>query len=132
MPTSDSTAMVGSASYCHADTLVIFSQAQSVSATGSRPFDEDADGLVAAEGYVVLLIKTLEKALADGDRIRAVIRGIGISSVIQPESHEAGAVPLVLMIHDAAYGSMLAAIKQIAALDCIKAEPVHFHVETFS
>lgn len=73
-------ALVGSASYCHADTLVLFSQAKSVSATGSRPFDDDADGLVASEGYVLLLIKTLEKALADGDRIQAVIRGIGISS----------------------------------------------------
>ena len=73
-------ALVGSASYCHADTLVLFSQAKSVSTTGSRPFDDDADGLIASEGYVLLLIKTLEKALADGDRIQAVIRGIGISS----------------------------------------------------
>lgn len=73
-------AIVGSASYCHADTLVLFSQAQSVSPTGSRPFDDGADGLVAAEGYVILLIKTLEKALADGDPVQAVIRGIGVAS----------------------------------------------------
>jgi acyl transferase domain-containing protein/NAD(P)-dependent dehydrogenase (short-subunit alcohol dehydrogenase family) len=73
-------AIVGGASVCHSDTLVLFSQAQSVSTCGSRPFDTDADGLVAAEGYVVVVVKTLEQALADKDQILAVIRGIGISS----------------------------------------------------
>ncbi len=74
-------AIVGGASYCHADTLVLFSQAQSVSVTnGTCPFDNDADGLVAAEGYAVLAIKTLQRALADGDPIQAVVRRIGISS----------------------------------------------------
>ncbi len=73
-------AIVGGASICHCDTLVLFSQAQSVSPTGSRPFDDAADGLVASEGYVVLVLKTLEQAVADGDDIKAVIRGIGISS----------------------------------------------------
>ena len=73
-------ALIGSASYCSSDTLILFSQAQSVSPSGSRPFGEDADGLVASEGYVTLLIKTLDRAIADGDPISAVIRGIGLSS----------------------------------------------------
>jgi acyl transferase domain-containing protein len=74
-------AIVGGASYCHADTLVLFSQAQSVSANkGTCPFDNDADGLVAAEGYIAVILKTLDRALADGDPIQAVIRRIGISS----------------------------------------------------
>ncbi|QDV40774.1 Mycocerosic acid synthase [Stieleria neptunia] len=73
-------AVVGGLSYCKLDALILFSQAQTVSATGSRPFDADADGLVAAEGYVVAVVKTLERALADKDPIRAVIRGIGVSS----------------------------------------------------
>lgn len=73
-------AIIGSASYVHSDCLVLFSQAQSVSPTGTRPFDENADGLVASEGYVALCLKTLEKAEADGDDIQAVIRRIGISS----------------------------------------------------
>ncbi|MFQ5731097.1 MAG: C45 family autoproteolytic acyltransferase/hydrolase [Planctomycetaceae bacterium] len=73
-------ALVGGASFCHGDTLVVFSQAQSVSTNGSRPFDEDASGLVAAGGYVVLALKTLERALADGDRVQAVISGLGVSS----------------------------------------------------
>lgn len=73
-------AIVGGASYVHSDCLVLFSQAQSVSPTGSRPFDADADGLVASDGYIVLCLKTLEAALEAGDNIQAVIRGIGISS----------------------------------------------------
>ena len=73
-------AVAAGASYCHSDTLVMFSQAQSVSAVGSRPFDVDADGMVVGEGYVALVLKTVDRAIRDGDRIHAVIRGIGISS----------------------------------------------------
>lgn len=73
-------AIVGAASCCSVDTLTLFSAAQSVSPHGSRPFDEDADGLVAAEGYIILVVKTLAQALADGDPIQAVIRGIGVAS----------------------------------------------------
>jgi len=73
-------AVVGGASHCSSDALVLFSQAQSVTTRDSRPFDADADGLVTGEGFVVLLVKTLARALADGDRIHCVIRGIGVSS----------------------------------------------------
>ena len=40
-----------------------------------RAFDVDADGFVAGEGSVVVLLKRLPDALAAGDRILAVIRG---------------------------------------------------------
>jgi len=73
-------AIVGGASYYKSDSHVVFSAAQSVSNNGSYPFGQEADGLVTAEGYVALVIKTLSRAVADGDRIRAVIRGLGISS----------------------------------------------------
>ncbi|HEV3024307.1 MAG TPA: polyketide synthase, partial [Pirellulales bacterium] len=73
-------AIVGGASYCKSDTLVLFSQAQSLSAKGSRPFDAEADGLILAEGYVVLVVKTVARALADGDQIHAVIRGLGMAT----------------------------------------------------
>ncbi len=73
-------AIVGGASYCKSDSLVLFSAAQSVSATGSFPFGEAADGLVTAEGYVAIVLKTLARAVADGDRIRGVIRGLGVAS----------------------------------------------------
>ena len=73
-------AIVGGASYCKSDSLVLFSAAQSVSNSGSCPFGEAADGLITAEGYVALVIKKLSRAIADGDRIRGVIRGIGVAS----------------------------------------------------
>ena len=73
-------AVVGSASYCKSDTLVLFSQAQSVSAKDSRPFDASADGLICSEGYIALVLKTLSRALADGDPIQCVIRGLGMST----------------------------------------------------
>ena len=73
-------AVVGSASHVHFSTLVLFSQARSLSAKGSCPFDAAADGLVASEGYVVFLVKTLSRALADRDRIQAVIEGIGLAT----------------------------------------------------
>jgi homoserine dehydrogenase len=53
---------------------------------------------------------------------------IGISSVVQPEGHEGDAVPLVLMIHDAAFGRMQTALELIRQLDCVKATPVLLRV----
>ena len=72
-------AIVGGASDCKSDSMVLFSHAQSMSETGTRPFDAGADGLICSEGYVALVLKTLDRALADGDPIQAVIRGLGAS-----------------------------------------------------
>ncbi|QGZ36670.1 SDR family NAD(P)-dependent oxidoreductase [Stappia indica] len=60
--------------------FVAFSKAGMLSKTGrSNAFDDAADGYVRGEGGAVLLLKPLEQALADGDPIHAVIRGIGIN-----------------------------------------------------
>ncbi len=45
-----------------------------------RPFDADASGTVFASGAGVVLLKRLEDALRDGDRVYAVIRGYGINN----------------------------------------------------
>lgn len=45
-----------------------------------RPFDAEADGVVAGAGAAVLVLKRLEDAIADGDRIHATIEGIGIAN----------------------------------------------------
>ena len=42
-----------------------------------RPFDAAADGTLPGEGAVALVVKRLEDALSDQDRIYAVIEGVG-------------------------------------------------------
>ena len=45
-----------------------------------KPFDADADGMILGEGVGMLVLKRLEDAQRDGDRIYAVIKGVGSSS----------------------------------------------------
>ncbi|MBW4552048.1 MAG: SDR family NAD(P)-dependent oxidoreductase [Aphanocapsa sp. GSE-SYN-MK-11-07L] len=45
-----------------------------------RPFDADSDGMMLGEGVGMLVLKRLADAERDGDRIYAVVRGIGASS----------------------------------------------------
>ena len=45
-----------------------------------RPFDQESDGMLIGEGLGMVVLKRLEDAERDGDRIYAVIRGIGSSS----------------------------------------------------
>ena len=62
------------------DMSVAFSQARMLSPRGQcRAFDEGADGYVRGEGCGVVVVKRLSDALADGDRICAVIRGGAIN-----------------------------------------------------
>jgi homoserine dehydrogenase len=56
---------------------------------------------------------------------------IGISSIIQPEGHAGETVPVILMIHDASNAAMQKALKQIARLNVVRAEPVLIRVEPF-
>ncbi|MDF1580748.1 MAG: beta-ketoacyl synthase N-terminal-like domain-containing protein [Desulfuromonadales bacterium] len=42
-----------------------------------RPFDKDADGTVVGEGAAAVILKRLDDARQDGDRIYAVIGGVG-------------------------------------------------------
>ncbi|MGW3242433.1 beta-ketoacyl synthase N-terminal-like domain-containing protein, partial [Streptomyces sp. NPDC001070] len=45
-----------------------------------KPFDESADGTLIGEGIGMLALKRLADAERDGDRVYAVLRGIGTSS----------------------------------------------------
>ncbi|MEV5975996.1 beta-ketoacyl synthase N-terminal-like domain-containing protein [Streptomyces sp. NPDC052114] len=45
-----------------------------------RPFDADADGTVGGTGVVALVLKSLDRAVADGDHIHGVIRGWGANN----------------------------------------------------
>ena len=58
-----------------------FSKTPALSKTGhARPFDADGDGTTLGEGLGVLALKRLDDARRDGDKIYAVIRGVGSSS----------------------------------------------------
>jgi acyl transferase domain-containing protein/NAD(P)-dependent dehydrogenase (short-subunit alcohol dehydrogenase family) len=63
-----------------AATFVKFCKIGALSATGTRPYAEGADGFVMGEGAALFLLKRLADAERDGDRIYAVIRGIGGAS----------------------------------------------------
>ncbi len=61
--------------------FVGFARASMLSRIGRcHSFDARADGYVRGEGGGAVIVKTLDQALADGDTIRAVIRGTGVNS----------------------------------------------------
>ncbi len=60
--------------------FVKFCKIGALSATGTRPFDAGADGFVMGEGAALFVLKRLADAERDGDRIYAVLLGLGGSS----------------------------------------------------
>ena len=60
--------------------FVKFCKIGALSATGTRPFDADADGFVMGEGAALFVLKRLADAERAGDRIYAVLLGIAGSS----------------------------------------------------
>ena len=63
-----------------ASTYVKFCKIGALSATGTRPYAEGADGFVMGEGAAIFVLKRLADAERDRDRIYAVLRGIGGAS----------------------------------------------------
>ncbi|MGV2191527.1 SDR family NAD(P)-dependent oxidoreductase [Agrobacterium vitis] len=53
------------------------------------PFAAEADGMLSGEGVGVVVLKTLDRALADGDRIEAVLRGGALNSGGRSSSYTA-------------------------------------------
>ncbi|AUS80084.1 beta keto-acyl synthase [Actinoalloteichus sp. AHMU CJ021] len=61
--------------------FVGFSKTPALSLTGDcRPFSDRADGTMLGEALGMLALKRLEDAERDGDRVHALIRGVGASS----------------------------------------------------
>ncbi|MDT5230147.1 MAG: hypothetical protein QOI39_647 [Mycobacterium sp.] len=61
-------------------TMITFSHAHMLAPDGKcKTFDAAADGYVRGEGCGIVVVKRLEDAIRDGDRIRAVIRGSAIN-----------------------------------------------------
>src|SRR6202042_1546042 len=58
-----------------------FSKTPALSPTGdARPFDAAGDGTILGEGVGMVVLKRLADARRDGDRVYAVVRGLGTSS----------------------------------------------------
>ena len=74
--------LAGGVHHCHHTTLwSVFTQLKALSPTETiRPFDARADGTLLSEGTGIVLLKRLADALAAGDRVYAVIRGVGVAS----------------------------------------------------
>jgi acyl transferase domain-containing protein len=62
------------------DRDIVFSQARVVAPDGRSKFgDADADGAGFSDGIGIVVLKPLDAALADGDRVRAVILGSAVT-----------------------------------------------------
>ena len=74
-------ALVGGANVLlSAKTAMTFSHAHMLAPDGKcKTFDAAADGYVRGEGVGVVIVKRLEDAIRDGDRVRAVIRGSAVN-----------------------------------------------------
>lgn len=74
-----------------------------LSPTGrSRPFDQAADGFVRSEGCGMVLLKRASDALADGDRILAVIKGVASNQDGRTETVTMPSVPAQVAVQRAA------------------------------
>lgn len=63
------------------DNLIGFSRIGAISPSGvCRPFDARADGFVMGEGVGLVVLKRLDDALRDGDRVYAVLKGSGCNN----------------------------------------------------
>jgi len=61
--------------------MIIFSQLNALSRTGEiRPFDSEANGTLLGEGGGMVVLKRLADAERDGDKIYAVLKGVGVAS----------------------------------------------------
>ncbi|MEU6047421.1 type I polyketide synthase [Streptomyces griseus] len=91
-----------------------------LSPTGTvRAFDAGADGTVGGNGAAAVLLKPLERALADGDTVHAVILG---SAVTNDGADKGGfAAPGVAGQRDAVLGALRAADVDAASIGYVEA-----------
>ncbi|GHF90502.1 polyketide synthase [Amycolatopsis bullii] len=74
--------LAGGVHHCHDITFwSVFTQLGALSPSERiRPFHRDADGVLIGEGTGVVVLKRLDDAQRDGDRVYAVITGTGVAS----------------------------------------------------
>ncbi|MCP4177760.1 MAG: acyltransferase domain-containing protein, partial [bacterium] len=77
----DSAIAGGCSLHLHPSRFVGFSKASMLSPDGRcKSFDDSGNGYVRSEGCIVLLLKSLDKAVSDGDRIRGVILNSNVNN----------------------------------------------------
>ena len=90
---------IGLAAFC---ALRALSTRNHEPARASRPFDKDRDGFVAAEGAGILVLESLDHALARGATILAEITGYGVSAdayhVVAPDAEGSGAARCMKLV----------------------------------
>jgi amino acid adenylation domain-containing protein len=84
-----------------------------------RPFDAAAGGIAIGEAVGILLLKPLERALADGDRIRGVIRATGVNQDGRTSGISAPAAP--------AQAALIGDVLKAAALDAADIGAIEAH-----
>jgi homoserine dehydrogenase len=91
-----------------------------------KPIDQ-----IVSEYYLRLSVEDRPGVIA---QVAGILGGlnVGISSIFQPEGNEGEDVSLVLVIHKATNAQINAALKKIAALDCVKKTPRMIRVENFA
>ncbi len=74
-------AIAGGVNLClHPNRYLVQAQAEMLSSDGRcRAFGAGGDGLVPGEGVGAVLLKSLDRAIADGDRIHAVIKATAVN-----------------------------------------------------
>jgi amino acid adenylation domain-containing protein len=71
----------GAAVTCPPESGYLYQEGSMLSPDGrTRPFSADAAGTVFSDGAAVVLLRRLSDALADGDTIHAVIRGVAVNN----------------------------------------------------
>ena len=82
------------------ESTIAFSQATMLSAEGKcKSFDAEANGYVRSEGFVTIMIKPLDKAIKDNNKIYAVIKETGVN--------QDGKTPSITMPNDMAQMDLL-------------------------
>ena len=79
--TSDAVLVGGVETVQNSFGYLAFAKTHALSPSGRcRPFDDAADGIAISEGVAVAVLKRLADAERDGDRVYAVLKGVGGSS----------------------------------------------------
>ncbi|MEP0751869.1 acyltransferase domain-containing protein [Trichocoleus sp. Lan] len=109
-----------------------FSKTPAFSKEGnSRPFDINSDGMLLGEGMGMMVLKRLEDAERDGDRIYAVIKGMGTSSdgksksIYAPRS-EGQAVALRRAYEDAGFAPSTVGLIEAHGTGTVAGDPTEF------